>query len=72
MLAGANSVSTSPPIALIGGADIWSPKATSFPSLLQVGHLVAAIQETKGRKDRKGNRSSKETGKGLLRFIELT
>lgn len=72
MLAGAHSVSTSPPIALAGHADIWSPKATSFLSVLQLGHLIAAIREAKGRKDRKGKRSSKETGKGLFRFIELT
>lgn len=68
MLAGAHSVST---IALIGCADIWSPKATSFLSVLQVGHLIAAVWEVKGRKDRKGEKSSKETGKGLFRFMEL-
>lgn len=72
MLAGAHSVSTSPPLAVIGHADIWSAKATSFLCVLQVGHLIAAIREAKGRKDRKGKKSSKEPGKGLFRFIELT
>lgn len=53
MLAGAHSVSTSPPIALIEHADIWSPKATSFLSVLQVGHLITAIGKAKGKSDRK-------------------
>lgn len=72
MLAGAHCVFTSPPIALIGGADTWSPKTTSFLSVLQVGHLIAAMHKTKRIKDRKGKISSKETGKGLFRFMELT
>lgn len=72
MLAGAHCVFTSPPIALVGGADTWSPKTTSFLSVLQVGHLIAAMHKAKRIKDRKGKKSSKETGKGLFRFMELT
>lgn len=53
MLAGAYSVCSIPPIALIEQVDIWSPKATSFLSVLQVGHLITATGEAKGRNDRK-------------------
>jgi len=71
-LAGAHSVSSSPPIALIRCADIWSPKATYVLCVLQVGYLIATMQEVKGGKDRKGKKSSTETGKGLFRFTELS